>query len=248
MADLSPEMVGRFRDAVAKLDARFPDDKLSDKNVEAHLRQWLDGDNAPLPWAYADRITPDEWFFVTTLYGQMTLKGQRTHIRTYFLSLFVQAAKRDIRNFVPKMSEYAGLRSTWMPRRLCRMADVLRARRQTMSEYTEGLRRLESSATPANPMPALDEIIRDHGAGSWKTLSVFVRDCVRGNCFPIDSRVWKELERHHLPADERRLVKLALANGRNPRQVARMFYAAGEARGHQESPTLALPRTVNRCR
>jgi hypothetical protein len=215
---------------VAELDAVFPDDKLADENVETQLRQWLDGADAPLPWAYADGITPDEWFFITTLYGEMTLEGQRSHIRKYFPSLFVQAARRDSRNFVPEMAEYTGLRSAWMSQRLSRMADILRRRGQSMIEYTQDLRRFESSTTPTNPMPALDAIVRDHRAGGWKTLSVFVRDCVGGNCFPIDSRVQKELERHHLPADERHLVSLALAMGRNPRQVARMFYQAGGQR------------------
>ena len=78
-----------------------------------------------------------------------------------------------------------------------------------------------------NPQPALDPIIRDHRATGWKTLSVFVRDCVGGNCFPIDSRVEKVLRRHGLPADERLLVSLSLELGRNPRELARMFYRAG---------------------
>ncbi len=56
---------------------------------------------------------------------------------------------------------------------------------------------------------------------------MFVRDCVRGNCFPIDTRVDKELRRHGLPSDERLLVSVSLRLGRDPRQVARMFYAAG---------------------
>jgi hypothetical protein len=56
---------------------------------------------------------------------------------------------------------------------------------------------------------------------------VFVRDCVGGNSFPIDSRVEKELTRHGLPVDERRLIGLSLGIGRNPRKLARMFYTAG---------------------
>lgn len=83
-------------------------------------------------------------------------------------------------------------------------------------------------------MPALDAIVRDHKATGWKTLSVFVRDCVGANCFPIDSRVRKELERHGLPSGieaERRLVSLCLTIGRNPRRIARMFYEAGGSGG-----------------
>lgn len=230
MVYATAETLDRFRNAVEELDALFAGDRHSDENVETELRKWLDGNAQHLPWTYADRVTPDEWCFITTLYGEMTLDGQRTHIRKYFPLLFVGAAGRDIRNFVPGMTEYAGLRSGWMAPRLYRMGEILRQRGQTMGEYSEHLRRIESAATPADPMPALDAIIRDHKATGWKTLSVFVRDCVGGNCFPIDSRVQKELERHQLPVDERQLVGLTLAIGRNPRQVARLFYQAGGQR------------------
>jgi hypothetical protein len=231
MAHPPSEVVQRFRNAVSELDGIFPDDRLTDENVESELRQWLDGTGPPLAWTFSGRVTPDEWFFITTLYGKMTLDGQRTHIRKYFPMLFVGAVNHDIRNFVPSMPEYAGLRTDWMPRRLTRMAEILRLRNQSMAEYAEGLKRLESLATPTNPMPALDAIRQDHKATSWKTLSVFVRDCIGGNCFPIDSRVQKELERHRLPAYERHLVSLSLEIGRNPRQVERMFYRAGGQRG-----------------
>jgi hypothetical protein len=96
-----------------------------------------------------------------------------------------------------------------------------------MADYVNHLRLLERSATPDNPMPALDTIIADHRATGWKTLSVFVRDCVGGNSFPIDSRVARELDRRGLPQDERALVGLSLALEHNPRQIARMFFAAG---------------------
>ena len=52
----------------------------------------------------------------------MTLESQRSHIRKYFPSLFVDAAKRDTRNFVPEMP---GLRSNWMSRRLAKMGEIL---------------------------------------------------------------------------------------------------------------------------
>ncbi len=230
MTNAPDATVARFRNAVTALDGLFVGDQLSDENVEAELHKWLDGNEPPLAWSSPDRVTPDEWFFITTLYGEMTLDGQRTHIRKYFPLLFVGAAHRDIRNFVPGMSQYAGLRSGWMAPRLCKMADILRQHGQTMGEYAEDLRYRELSATPADPMPALDAIVRDHKATGWKTLSVFVRDCVGGNCFPIDTRVQKELDKHQLPGDERQLVSLALAIGRNPRQVARMFYQAGGQR------------------
>jgi hypothetical protein len=231
MVSLSADLVDRFRDAVVGLEARFTEERLGDEDVEEQLRSWLDGADEPLPWTHRDRVTPDEWFFVTTLYGEMTMDSQRAHIRKYFPLLFVGGAGRDIRNFVPGMPEFAGLRSQWMWKRLCRMGEILRQRGLSMSEYTASLRALELAATPEDPMPALDAVIRDHRATGWKTLSVFVRDCVGGNCFPIDSRVEKALQRHALPVNERTLVGLSLAIGRNPRKLARLFYVAGGAAG-----------------
>ncbi|MBI3742847.1 MAG: hypothetical protein HY261_00975, partial [Chloroflexi bacterium] len=224
MTTLPTELIHRFEAALEIVEPQFVGKRMADEDAEVESRAWLDGNAPPLPWMYADRLTADEWFFVTTLYGQMTLDGQRTHIRKYFPMLFVAAARRDIRNFVRGMPEFAGLRSGWMRDRLCRMADILRERSLSMSDYAADLRHQERAATPDDPMPALDAIIRDHRATGWKTLSVFVRDCVGGNAFPIDSRVEKELRRHDLPVDERQLVRLCLAVGRNPRVVARMFY------------------------
>lgn len=223
---LSPELLERFSIAVMDLDHRFSSDAsvMIDENQDAIVRDWLDAASS-IPWT-GDGVTPDEWFFITTLYGEMTMDGQRTHIRA-FLPQFVNLASGDMRAVSPEVVRDWKLRSGWMKTRLCRMAQILNERHMTMTDYVGYLRRLESDATPENPMPALDAIIADHRASGWKTLSVFVRDCVGGNSFPIDSRVAKALIRHELPQDERALVGLSLAIGRNPRQIARMFFAAG---------------------
>lgn len=223
---LPPDLVALFADAVTRLEGRFASDpgRLADENQDVEVRRWLDVDG-PLEWA-GPGITADEWFFITTLYGEMNLAGQRTHIRALF-PRFVAAANRDIRNMTPELVADWKLRSRWMKGRLCRMAAVLRQRGMSMTEYVEHLRELERHATPANPMPALDAIIADHQATGWKTLSVFVRDCVGGNSFAIDSRVEKELVLHALSNNERTLVSMSLKLERNPRQVARMFYWAG---------------------
>lgn len=223
---LSPATLERFATAVRALDQRYANDSqiMVDENQDATLRNWLDDSNS-LPWA-GDRVTPDEWFFITTLYGEMTMDGQRTHIRTFF-PRFVQLTHGDMRAVTQDILRDWKLRSSWMKSRLARMAQILNERQMSMSDYVESLRRLENAATPYNPMPALDAIVADHRATGWKTLSVFIRDCVGGNCFPIDSRVAKELGRQGLPQDERLLVGLSLASDRNPRQIARMFFAAG---------------------
>lgn len=218
------DVLSRFRAAVADLDVALAGRSLEDEIVSRSVRAWLDGKDKALPWTLSEGLTDDEWFFITTLYGTMTADGQRTHIRKFFPTLFVLAAKRDIRNFIPSMPEFAGLRSPWMSKRLCRMGDILRDRQITMTEYVANLRAMQELATPLNPTPALDAIAFDHRATARKTLSVFIRDCVQCNCFSIDSRVSKQLAKYRLPEDERLLVSLSLEIERNPRQVARMFY------------------------
>jgi hypothetical protein len=241
MRETNQELVLRLTNAIHEIRKLIPDvdSRLIDNNTGRELRNWLDKDMQPLPWELDyPGVTADEWFFVTTLYGEMNLAGQRTHIRKYFPSLFVNEAKRNIRNFNPDMGGYVGLRSSWMKRRLCRMAEILRERDLTMTSYVELLRALSSGASPSNPTPELDTIVRDHGASGWKTLSVFIRDYVGGNCFPIDSRVEKELKLRGLPVNERLLASLTLAIGGNPRQIARMFYEAG---GESGGPIVVAP-------
>ena len=221
-----PELQDRMLSPAEALERRYADELLDDEDTDGELRNWIDGADTPLPWTFPDLVTSDEWFFISTLYGEMTVDGQRTHIRKYYPTLFVEAAGRDMRSFVPDMPEYGGLRSGWMKSRLAKMGQILRDRGMTMDEYTAELRSVEQGATPESPTPALDAIIRDHQATGWKTLSVFIRDCVGGNSFPIDSRVEKELRRWELPTDERKLISLSLI-GRDPKRLARMFYTAG---------------------
>ena len=83
---------------------RYPGDRLSGQvNAEIELRRWLDGLEDPLPWSSQTSITADEWFFVTTLYGEMTLEGQRTHIGSTF-----HACSLRLRNETFRTSSLAG--------------------------------------------------------------------------------------------------------------------------------------------
>jgi hypothetical protein len=221
------ELEKRLARAVEELTSLVPAGiKVEDEDSDARVRKLLDGNNPPLDWA-SPGITPDEWFFITTLYGTMTKEGQWTHIRKFF-PLFVQLVRRDIRNFTTELLANWELRYPWMKQRLCRMAKVLQQSGLTMEGYVAALREIESKATPDNPTPALDRIIRDHRAGGVKTLSVFIRDAVKGNCFPIDSRVENQLTTYDLPVNERCLVSLCLSMDLNPRKVARIFYWTAE--------------------
>jgi hypothetical protein len=113
----------RFAEAVTELASRVEAAGIDveDDNTDAEARHWLDGADASLDWSGA-HITSDEWFFITTLYGTMTLDGQRTHIRKFF-PLFVQQAARNTRNFTPALVADWRLRQPLMKTRLCRMAE-----------------------------------------------------------------------------------------------------------------------------
>jgi hypothetical protein len=133
----------RLRIAAEELEARYADALLDDESTDGELHRWLDASDAPLAWSTSDHVTSDEWFFITTLYGEMTLDGQRTQIRKYYPALFVEAAGRDMRNFVLGMPGYIGLRSGWMGTRLAKMGEILRDRDMTMDGYTNQLRSIE---------------------------------------------------------------------------------------------------------
>src|SRR5258708_7048248 len=120
----NPTQTEQFGAVVRELERLIPDAgaRLPDELTSSQVRDWLDKDAAPLDWACGyPNVTPDEWFFVTTLYGEMTAPAQRTHIRKFFPTLFVHNAKRDIRNFTTDTPGYTGLRSEWMKNRLCTM-------------------------------------------------------------------------------------------------------------------------------
>jgi hypothetical protein len=89
---IKPEIRTRFRTAAAELERFNPtdDDRLDDCNTATELRKWLDSGDEALPWS-GTSATPDERFFITTLYGQMTLAGPRTLVRKFFRPLFARS-------------------------------------------------------------------------------------------------------------------------------------------------------------
>lgn len=53
-----------------------------------------------------------------------------------------------------------------------------------------------------------------------KVLSLFARDSLKINSFPIDRHVRKFLIENNLPSNEKEMIKLCLSVGLNPRKVA----------------------------
>ncbi|MHB1422199.1 MAG: hypothetical protein ACYC3I_03170 [Gemmataceae bacterium] len=67
----------RFARSVSELTLQVQAASINveDEDEDAKTRRWLDGSDLPFNWA-GPGITPDEIFFVTTLYGTMTTNGR----------------------------------------------------------------------------------------------------------------------------------------------------------------------------
>ena len=122
----SQELLGCLVAAVESLDRHFAQapERLADRNVDVELRRWLDGAGPQLDWS-GQRVTADEWFFITTLYGQRTRDQQRSLIRQYF-PRFLSEAARDVRNLTSEVTRDWVLDQEWMKPRLIKMGGILR--------------------------------------------------------------------------------------------------------------------------
>lgn len=69
-----------------------------------------------------------------------------------------------------------------------------------------------------------DKIANIIHAKEKKTISTFIRDFMRKDVFPIDSRVERMLSYLGLPRNEDIMIVICRAVGANPRILNRMFY------------------------
>jgi hypothetical protein len=237
MQSVHQQRLTSLQQAIADLQRHFESSlaRFEDERADVELKKWLDHGSERLAWD-GDGVTSDEWFLITTLYGNRNRDEQRKLVRTCF-PRFVVKANRNMRNVSREMVDSWPLHHPWQADRLCRMAEVLRDCEITMDGYAQRLRNNDLMSNPQDSLPAMRLIKREHAtpkserATGSKTLSVFVRDCVRGRCFPIDSRVEKELKRHDLPCRGEVLVQLCVELNENPRRINRMFYEAGGVQG-----------------
>ncbi len=70
--DIDAQLLARYRSAAEVLQEWNGDLFSTDAIIDQELRLWLNGqDEPPLDWQRPQGISPDEYFFVTTLYGPM---------------------------------------------------------------------------------------------------------------------------------------------------------------------------------
>lgn len=81
---------------------------------------------------------------------------------------------------------------------------------------------------PNNSMKIIEELAKATNEGkvpdTHKIISVFVRDIMKRDAFPLDNRVKEILGFLGLPNDEELIIKLCRKNGVNPRILNRMLW------------------------
>jgi len=180
-----------------------------DRRAEDNTRQWLG--------ALAVK-SPDHWLLTCVCYGPWREERQK--------EVWQRAGPRfevnlggDIRNIAEHNVRTLGFPFDWQREWLVSLSNYLRKQGKSFEELVKTL--------PKDGLEARDELLKALGVKGDKSkiLSVFVRDCLKRDVFPIDTRVQFLLSTLELPQDERELVRLCQKAEVSPSVLNRMFYS-----------------------
>jgi len=139
--------------------------------------------------------------------------------------IFISEYNGDIRNiqtesdcrklgYYPKLVPYS-----WLPN----LARYLREKGLSFSQFLEHMKSLNGIKTRA----AFTKILKIK-SGKAKRISVFIRDFLEKNVFPIDINVEYVLTSLGLPDDEELMVRLCERANIDPKRFERQLYAHGQ--------------------
>jgi len=180
-----------------------------DSRAEDNTKKWLD------PLAVK---SPEHWLITCICYGPWREERQK--------EVWQRAGPRfeadfggDIRNITEGNVRDLGLPLPWQRQWLVNLSNYLRNQGKSFGEVVEAL--------SEDGLKARDELLKALGVKGDKSkiLSVFVRDCLKRDVFPIDTRVQFLLSALKLPQDERELVRLCQKAEVSPTVLNRMFYS-----------------------
>ena len=181
-----------------------------DSRVEDNTIEWL-GDPRAVK-------SVDHWLITCICYGPWREERQK--------EVWQQAGPRfevdfegDIRKVTEDNVSDLGFPLSWQREWLVSLSNYLRNRGMSFGELVRAL--------PEDGLKARDELLEALGVKgkTSKILSVFVRDCLKGDVFPIDTRVNFLLSALELPQDEHGQVRLCQRAEVNPSVLNRMFYS-----------------------
>jgi len=179
-----------------------------DSRAEDNTRQWL----GPLAVK-----SPDHWLITCICYGPWREERQKKVWQRAGLTF-----EADFGGDISKITEDnvgdLGFPLRWQSEWLVSLSNYLRKQGKSFEELVKTL--------PEDGLEARDELLKALGVkgGESKILSVFVRDCLRRDVFPIDTRVRSLLSALVLPDDERALVEISRMAQIRPTVLNRMFY------------------------
>ena len=117
----------------------------------------------------------------------------------------------------------------WQNKTVETLAESLRVMSMTMETFCSKVQWL---ATNMDPALAKRWFYKSCGnPQGFKTLSLFCRDSLKIEAFPIDRHVSRRLALYNLPVDENALVHLCMQAALNVREVAVSFVQTGDGKG-----------------
>lgn len=181
-----------------------------DSRVEYNTIKWL-GDPRAVK-------SVDHWLITCICYGPWREERQK-EVWQRAGPRFDQDLGGDIRTITEDNVHNLGFPLSWQREWLVSLSNYLRNQGMSFAELVKAL--------PEDGLEARDELLKALRVkgGVSKILSVFVRDCLKRDVFPIDTRVQSLLSALVLPQDERALVRLCQRAGVSPRVLNRVFYS-----------------------
>jgi hypothetical protein len=180
-----------------------------DSRAEDNTRQWLG--------ALAVKSL-DDWLITCICYGPWR-EGRQKEVWQRAGPMFERDFGGDISKITEDNVGDLGFPLRWQSEWLVSLSNYLRKQGKSFEELVKTL--------PKDGLEARDELLKalTVKGGASKILSVFVRDCLRRDVFPIDMRVRFLLSVLDLPQDERALVRLCQKAEVSPTVLNRMFYS-----------------------
>jgi len=186
------------------------DGKSEDRRVEDNTVEWL-GDPTAVK-------SVDHWLITCICYGPWREPRQK-EVWQRAGSRFEEDFGGDVRNITEGNVNDLGFPLKWQRDWLVSLSSHLRSRGMSLRGLVEGL--------PEDGLEASDELLRAlriRGRRS-KVIGIFVRDCLKRDVFPIDTRVRFLLSALVLPREERALVRLCQKAQVGATTLNRMFYS-----------------------
>lgn len=180
-----------------------------DRWVEHNTIKWL-GD----PTAVKSK---DHWLITCICYGPWREERQKKVWQRAGLT-FEADFGGDIRNITVDNVRTLGFPFDWQREWLVSLSNYLRNQGISFGDLVKVL--------PEDGLEARDGLLKVLGVKGnlSKILSVFVRDCLKRDVFPIDTRVRSLLSALVLPEDECALVEISRRAHIKPTVLNRMFY------------------------